>query len=68
MSDRAIEMLNLKEDEPAYILDVGCGSGLSGECLDEQVRFLQFYIYVTTITGTHMGRNGYFTRDAGHSD
>ena len=37
MSDRAIEMLNLKEDEPAFILDVGCGSGLSGECLDEQV-------------------------------
>ena len=40
MSERAIEMLNLKEDEPAFILDVGCGSGLSGECLDEQVRFL----------------------------
>ena len=37
MSERAIEMLNLKEDEPSYILDVGCGSGLSGECLDEQV-------------------------------
>jgi len=36
MSERAIEMLNLKEDEPSYILDVGCGSGLSGECLDEQ--------------------------------
>ena len=44
MSDRAIEMLNLKEDEPAFILDVGCGSGLSGECLDEQVEFLHFIL------------------------
>ena len=40
MSERAIEMLNLNEDEPAFVLDVGCGSGLSGECLDEQVSFL----------------------------
>ena len=37
MSERAIEMLNLNPDDPALILDVGCGSGLSGECLDEQV-------------------------------
>ena len=48
MSERAIEMLNLKDDEPSYILDVGCGSGLSGECLDEQViwneRFLVCHI------------------------
>lgn len=36
MSDRAIEMLNLPEDEPAFVLDIGCGSGLSGECLSEQ--------------------------------
>lgn len=36
MSERAIEMLNLPEDEPCMILDVGCGSGLSGECLSEE--------------------------------
>jgi len=35
MSERAIEMLMLPEDEPSLILDVGCGSGLSGECLSE---------------------------------
>ena len=44
MSERAIEMLNLKEDEPSYILDVGCGSGLSGECLDEQVSSMILYL------------------------
>jgi 18S rRNA (guanine1575-N7)-methyltransferase len=26
----------LPEDEPAYLLDIGCGSGLSGEILDEE--------------------------------
>jgi len=36
MSERAIELLNLPEDVPAFILDIGCGSGLSGECLTEQ--------------------------------
>lgn len=36
MSDRAIEMLCLPEDQPSFILDIGCGSGLSGECLTEQ--------------------------------
>ena len=36
MSERAIELLALPEDQPCLILDIGCGSGLSGECLDEQ--------------------------------
>jgi len=35
MSERAIELLNLPADVPAFILDMGCGSGLSGECLTE---------------------------------
>ncbi|RLN90716.1 hypothetical protein BBJ28_00015263 [Nothophytophthora sp. Chile5] len=30
LSNRAIELLNLPEDKEAFILDVGCGSGLSG--------------------------------------
>lgn len=34
ISERAIEMLALP-DRPCYILDVGCGSGLSGEALEE---------------------------------
>lgn len=33
MTNRALEMLQL--DQPSFILDVGCGSGLSGEILSE---------------------------------
>lgn len=36
MTLRALELLGLDEDEPAYLLDIGCGSGLSGEVLTEQ--------------------------------
>lgn len=36
MCERALELLALPTDEPAMILDIGCGSGLSGEVLDEQ--------------------------------
>jgi len=36
MSERAIELLELPEDEPQLILDLGCGSGLSGCELDER--------------------------------
>lgn len=35
MAERAIELLALPEDEPCFILDIGCGSGLSGESLEE---------------------------------
>ena len=31
MADRALELLALPEDESCYLLDIGCGSGLSGE-------------------------------------
>ncbi|XP_014252992.1 probable 18S rRNA (guanine-N(7))-methyltransferase [Cimex lectularius] len=36
MSERAIELLCLPEDEPCLILDLGCGSGLSGSVLEDQ--------------------------------
>lgn len=36
MSERAIELLALPEEESCFILDIGCGSGLSGETLEEQ--------------------------------
>lgn len=39
MSERALELLALPADRPALILDVGCGSGLSGECLTGQHHF-----------------------------
>jgi len=35
MSERALELLGLP-DTPCFILDLGCGSGLSGECIEEQ--------------------------------
>lgn len=34
MSERAVELLQLPKDEPCHILDIGCGSGLSGEVLE----------------------------------
>lgn len=36
MTYRALELLNLPPDEPAFLLDIGCGSGLSGEILDAE--------------------------------
>lgn len=36
MTARALELLQLPEDEVAFLLDIGCGSGLSGEMLDEE--------------------------------
>lgn len=33
MTERAIELLNLPEDKACHIIDIGCGSGLSGEVL-----------------------------------
>lgn len=36
MTHRALELLNLPPDQPAFLLDIGCGSGLSGEILDEE--------------------------------
>uniref|UniRef100_A0A3B5KIP5 18S rRNA (guanine-N(7))-methyltransferase n=1 Tax=Takifugu rubripes TaxID=31033 RepID=A0A3B5KIP5_TAKRU len=36
MSERAVELLNLPEGQSCYLLDVGCGSGLSGDYLSEE--------------------------------
>ncbi|EGN93282.1 hypothetical protein SERLA73DRAFT_64431 [Serpula lacrymans var. lacrymans S7.3] len=33
---RALELLNMPPDQSAFLLDIGCGSGLSGEILDEE--------------------------------
>lgn len=35
ISDRCIELLNIPPGKSCFILDVGCGSGLSGEALEE---------------------------------
>ncbi|BFZ57824.1 18S rRNA (guanine1575-N7)-methyltransferase [Savitreella phatthalungensis] len=36
MSLRCIDLLGLNAENPSFILDVGCGSGLSGEILQEE--------------------------------
>ncbi|KAG6923023.1 Williams-Beuren syndrome chromosome region 22 [Chelydra serpentina] len=36
MSERAVELLGLPEDRPCFLLDVGCGSGLSGDYISEE--------------------------------
>ncbi|KAL0946667.1 hypothetical protein HGRIS_012857 [Hohenbuehelia grisea] len=36
MTYRALELLNIPPEEPAFLLDIGCGSGLSGEILTEE--------------------------------
>jgi len=35
ITERAIELLKLPTDRPSFVLDVGCGSGLSGRVLEE---------------------------------
>uniref|UniRef100_F7G295 18S rRNA (guanine-N(7))-methyltransferase n=2 Tax=Bilateria TaxID=33213 RepID=F7G295_ORNAN len=36
MSERAVELLALPEEQPCFLLDIGCGSGLSGDFISEQ--------------------------------
>ncbi|XP_075761094.1 18S rRNA (guanine-N(7))-methyltransferase [Pelodiscus sinensis] len=36
MSERAVELLGLPDDWPCFLLDVGCGSGLSGDYISEE--------------------------------
>ncbi|KAF0990629.1 hypothetical protein HZS_5811 [Henneguya salminicola] len=35
LSERALELCNLSSDKPSLILDIGCGSGLSGEAIEQ---------------------------------
>ncbi|XP_024543963.1 18S rRNA (guanine-N(7))-methyltransferase RID2 isoform X1 [Selaginella moellendorffii] len=36
LTERAMELLALPDDKPKLLLDIGCGSGLSGESLSEK--------------------------------
>lgn len=36
ITERAIELLRLDDGRPAMVLDIGCGSGLSGQVLEEK--------------------------------
>ena len=35
LSERALELLAVPDDQPCFLLDIGCGSGLSGEVLSD---------------------------------
>ena len=35
MTERALQLLAIPEDKSCYILDIGCGSGVSGHVLEE---------------------------------
>lgn len=35
MSEWALQLLAIPEDKSCYILDIGCGSGVSGQVLEE---------------------------------
>lgn len=35
MAERCVELLVLPENSSCYLLDIGCGSGLSGSVLEE---------------------------------
>ena len=37
MTERAVELLRVPPDTSQFLLDIGCGSGLSGEYISEQV-------------------------------
>ena len=39
ITERAIELLRLDETRPSLVLDIGCGSGLSGQVLEEKGHF-----------------------------
>jgi 18S rRNA (guanine1575-N7)-methyltransferase len=36
LSERAIELLNFSDDSPKLLLDIGCGTGLSGKVLEKK--------------------------------
>jgi len=39
ITSRAIELLQLPDDHPSYILDIGCGTGMSGAVLEREGHF-----------------------------
>lgn len=56
MSERAIELLVLPEDTPCYLLDIGCGSGLSGSVLEDQGHFWVGLDISTAMLGWFSGK------------
>lgn len=58
MAERAIELLAMPEDQPAFILDLGCGSGLSGECLEDNGHYWVGLDISKSMLGKHFTKIG----------
>ena len=54
IADRAVELLAIPEGKSAYILDIGCGSGLSGQ--------VQIYRSLSTIIHIQFTRQNYYSK------
>lgn len=54
MTERAIELLNLPADKPALLLDIGCGSGLSGEVISDMGHMWFGMDISTAMLGMHL--------------
>lgn len=54
MCERAIELLVLPEDSPCYLLDIGCGSGLSGSVLEDQGHYWVGLDIATAMLGMNL--------------
>jgi 18S rRNA (guanine1575-N7)-methyltransferase len=60
MTERALQLLALPEGESAYVLDIGCGSGLSGELLEEDG-----HVWVgVDVAPSMLGMSPHFFQDA----
>ena len=50
LAERALELLCLKPDDgPKVLLDIGCGSGLSGSKLHAFASFIQLFLVISTL-------------------
>lgn len=57
MSERAIELLLLPEGAPSLVLDIGCGSGISGSILEENGHYWVGMDISSAMLGKHKACN-----------
>lgn len=68
MTERAIELLNLSEESSNLLLDIGCGSGISGEVLSDNEHYWigfdisrhmlsEYFIFVHIIFNIYVPKN-----------
>ncbi|KAG2458929.1 BUD23 methyltransferase, partial [Polypterus senegalus] len=60
MSERAVELLSLPENQSCFLLDIGCGSGLSGDYLSEEGHYWVGLDISTAMLGMARGSRAVF--------